>query len=356
MSLRIRRGTESQRLATVAEAGEILWTTDQRKLWVGTGASNNPGNASMVNVGKGLAGSGLVWNDTDQVLEVGNFSITTTDVSEGTNLYFRADRAQTVTQAMFTSGDATHTGISFLYNDIDQTVNATVSLSIDDLSDVQIVGTPATNSVLKYNGASWTASTDSIGLTSVEADTTPQLGGDLDLNSNDITGSGNITINGTLSISTPGESISSYNGITDGPNSPFVGINASRGTLVTPLTLQADDAVAGLRIAGYNGSEYKTVVAMNAFITSSANFSSENPQSDLGFYVGNNSSFTEYLFKGNGTFVAPGPVQLAVYANDAARASITPVAGMMILMVSGTTPAATNKVQVYDGSGWVNLH
>jgi hypothetical protein len=45
-------------------------------------------------------------------------------------------------------------------------------------------------------------------------------------------------------------------------------------------------------------------------------------------------------------------------ADDTARTSLVPsaTAGMMIFMQSGTTPAATNKVQVYDGSAWVNLH
>lgn len=49
--------------------------------------------------------------------------------------------------------------------------------------------------------------------------------------------------------------------------------------------------------------------------------------------------------------------QLPVYADDTARlASIpTPAKGMMIMMEAGTTPAATNNVQVYDGTNWVNL-
>jgi hypothetical protein len=54
------------------------------------------------------------------------------------------------------------------------------------------------------------------------------------------------------------------------------------------------------------------------------------------------------------------PFKLPVYANDTARntAVPTPEAGMLCFMVSGTTPAATDKVQVNtNGSvgGWVNL-
>ena len=52
------------------------------------------------------------------------------------------------------------------------------------------------------------------------------------------------------------------------------------------------------------------------------------------------------------------PPNLPVVANDTARTALvpTPSAGMMIFMSSGTTPAATNKVQVYDSAAWVNLH
>jgi hypothetical protein len=54
------------------------------------------------------------------------------------------------------------------------------------------------------------------------------------------------------------------------------------------------------------------------------------------------------------------PFKLPVYANDAARNAAVPApeAGMICFMVSGTTPAATNNVQVNtNGSvgGWVNL-
>jgi hypothetical protein len=52
------------------------------------------------------------------------------------------------------------------------------------------------------------------------------------------------------------------------------------------------------------------------------------------------------------------PPRLPVIADDTARTAAvpSPTKGMMIMMEAGTTPAATNVVQVYDGSAWVNLH
>jgi hypothetical protein len=50
--------------------------------------------------------------------------------------------------------------------------------------------------------------------------------------------------------------------------------------------------------------------------------------------------------------------QLPVFIDDSARLTAipTPAAGMIIFMTSGTTPAATNKMQLFDGSNWVNLN
>ena len=73
---------------------------------------------------------------------------------------------QDICGPMFTGG--THTGISFTYDDETGTVNAVV--------------------------------TDEVGITEIVADTTPQLGGNLDLNSFDIFGIGDINIDGSITV------------------------------------------------------------------------------------------------------------------------------------------------------------
>ena len=40
MSLRIRRGTETQRQSTTFDLGEIAYTTDTKKLYVGDGTTS----------------------------------------------------------------------------------------------------------------------------------------------------------------------------------------------------------------------------------------------------------------------------------------------------------------------------
>ena len=76
-------------------------------------------------------------------------------------------------------------------------------ININQLSDVNTSGV-ASGSILKYDGSNWVISSGFEELTQIVEDTTPQLGGDLDVNGNNITGSavsittssaGNITLN-----------------------------------------------------------------------------------------------------------------------------------------------------------------
>jgi outer membrane lipoprotein SlyB len=50
-------------------------------------------------------------------------------------------------------------------------------------------------------------------------------------------------------------------------------------------------------------------------------------------------------------------LQLPIYADDAARFTgiPTPAQGMVIFMQTGTLPAATNQMQIFNGSNWVTL-
>jgi hypothetical protein len=129
MSLQIRRGTDAQRQAVTFDLGEILYTTDTKKLFIGDGAT-----LGGVNVLASSAGTGLSWNSTTQTL---NFSgtlsgYTTDNLAQGTvNLYYSPTRAKADIATMFTAtGSATVTG----------TVTATTATTIS------FVGAVSTNS------------------------------------------------------------------------------------------------------------------------------------------------------------------------------------------------------------------
>lgn len=168
MALRIRRGTDAQRSGVVFESGELVWTTDGEQLWIGDGvtAGGKPAVSDKV------AGYGLTYNAVSKELEVSG--INTDDVTQGVNnKYFTSELAIDAVGAALVAGNATNIGITFTYSateDAGDRINATVAL-------------------------------DGVGIINVVDDTSPQLGGNLDLNSNDITGTGDIDIAGTVTAS-----------------------------------------------------------------------------------------------------------------------------------------------------------
>ena len=91
MPLQIRRGTDTERLAMTVPlaAGELLWVTDEQKLYVGNGTT-----------------------------VAGNLSSITGYTDEN---------AQDAAAALFQNG--THSGITFSYTDSNDRINATVNLS-----------------------------------------------------------------------------------------------------------------------------------------------------------------------------------------------------------------------------------
>lgn len=91
MPLQIRRGLESQRVAmtTPLADGEMLWTTDLKKIFIGDGVTNASQLSPVIN--------------------------------------FNAEDAQDAAAALFTHTD--HTGISFTYNDSTNKIVAVVSAS-----------------------------------------------------------------------------------------------------------------------------------------------------------------------------------------------------------------------------------
>lgn len=255
MSLRIRRGTNAERLQTTLDLGEIAYTTDSKQLYVGDGVTAGGNNILSTS-----AGTGLAWNNLTQKLDLSSTVLSTSDIAEGTNLYYTPDRAQDATSTLFTHAGHTgisftydgvenkifatvsateeaiqddvaamflsgvHSGISYSYNDDDGVINSTVSISNEAVQDA--ISTMFLNGV--YNGISFSYDddnnvidadvnilpTDSVGFLyndgfgtltwaaqNLEDDPSPTLGADLDLGFNDITGVGNVSITGSISCS-----------------------------------------------------------------------------------------------------------------------------------------------------------
>lgn len=148
----------------------------------------------------------------------------------------------------------------------------------------------------------------------------------------------------------------------------YITSTMSRGTLASPAAIQAGDEIGGILFRAYTDSstvalsgiinftvDPTAVIAGGNFVKSqivmgTATDSTLDPNSV--FTLDSAGVATTNAFSANQFF------QLPVFADDAARLAAipTPAAGMMIFMTSGTTPAAANKMQLFDGSNWVNLN
>ena len=254
MSLRIRRGTDAQRQTLTFDQGEVVYTTDTKKVYIGDGVS-----AGGVNILANSAGQGVTFNPTTQAFDfsTNNLGLTTSAVSEGANKYFTPQRAQDAAAALFTNvgspattgtitgtvatgtvtllatpsplleqgekfsvigtggGGLTAGGTFYVISNIGTSVilanslaNAMSSTAITTLSTASLTGTTFSSGGINvgitftYDSVTHTMTANSSGVTSVVTDTSPSLGGNLTLNSRNITGTGNLDIVGTIKATT----------------------------------------------------------------------------------------------------------------------------------------------------------
>jgi hypothetical protein len=201
----INRGT--------ADNGIFMWdeSVDKFTLGLTTADGSATGNITLNSLGTLVANiegnvtgavtgtvSSLSNHDTDDLTEGSNLYYTqarfdsalaaksTSDLSEGTNLYYTDARFDTRLASKDT--DDVSEGTTNLYYTSTRFNSAFSGKSTSDLAE---------GSNLYYTDARVQA----VSINNVVEDTTPQLGGDLDLNSSDITGTGDINITGTITSS-----------------------------------------------------------------------------------------------------------------------------------------------------------
>ena len=521
MSLQIRRGTEAQRSPSpgngvVFDLGELIYTTDSKKLYVGDGST-----AGGVNILASSAGTGLTWNSTTQTL---NFSgtlsgYTTDNLAQGTvNLYYTPTRAKADIATMFTAtGSATVTGTvtattattisfvgavstvnstgiltytsgtvpqigmvitgtginaspatyivsgtspTFILNQVPTTpgtgvaiqgaislvsvgsatglvalepfivtgtggggltaatyyiinptagsnqislatslTNAQNSVAITTLTTASLsatsftAGGPDSNITFSYNPVTGTMAINSAasGITSVQQDVSPRLGGDLVLNSKNITGTGSINITGGITASgalgITGTTTLGTANITTGNitnvntsfiNAPDAGqglqisakvgnsfaVGYYNGTAASPTNIIAGAGGMVLSIKGYIGSNnYAFAGGTGAQFDASAVLTDAYPKSSIGLFAGaGGSNINQATLTSAGIWNAP-LLQTTVYsvAVTALPSASTVGVGARAIVSDATattyasayTGGGSNKVPVYsDGTVW----
>jgi hypothetical protein len=340
--------------------GEIVWTTDGQQLWVGDGLTQG----GFPVVGANIAGFGLAYDPITRRIEVSGLSAD--NIANGVNnKFFATELAQDAAASLFVTG--THTNISFVYDDNLGKINATVTL-------------------------------DGIGLTDIVADTTPQLGGNLDLNQRDITGLGNIDITGNIEIFgtftntdvtlsnnrivssaiPPAEDVGNsdnalligsravpntlwvysdrgfgvFTGITDGINTSSLVSKMSRGTLTNPTALQPGDPILLTQGQAYDGTNYIDVGGFGLLADINGTVSTGNVPTVFGVIIPVGEDTVAMSFNSSGVLGAP-IVQPGSFTTIE-RNALTPAVGMMIYNTTA------NKFQGYQNTGgttleWVDL-
>ena len=178
MSLRIRRGTDAQRQLITPDEGELIYTTNMQKLFIGDGAT-----LGGINIGQTLAGTGLVFD--------------------------------TVTQTLQTTSQGGSGGLSSVSADLNPALGGNLNLNSHNITGTGTIGIIGTmyasqglggNLLLNGNnivGANSTTLLTSAGVLSAVGG----LGANLPLNGNSITGTGAINITGALSATSLGANL-----------------------------------------------------------------------------------------------------------------------------------------------------
>lgn len=371
MALRIRRGTENERQVTALDNGEVAWTSDTQKMYVGLG-TGQVGNAGMVNILSTSAGNGLTFNPSTHQLDINNtaLNLTTTDVGEGINQYYTQERAQDAAASLLTTG--VHSGISFTYQSTQDNANridASVSLALSNLTDVLVSGTPVTGDTLKWNGSKWVPGADqNTGIPTVSADTSPSLGGNLNLNgfnirstSTDITFGTTTTGNNLVVIgnqATPAFTVRTGLTGTGGleQQGPIIRTYSHNGTDSSPTPLVLNDSLGQLNFqgrikAGSYGAVDADLVSIKAIVNYEGDLVSAITTAALEFIVLNGPNTADAklaTFNNAGVFSAP-IMQTGVYTSTP-ETRPTGVKGMIIFNDT------TSKFQGYNGTTWVDLN
>jgi hypothetical protein len=136
-----------------------------------------------------------------------------------------------------------------------------------------------------------------------------------------------------------------------------LGLARSRGNAFAPTTVLNGDEVGSLLNVAHDGTTFTLSASINTIVDGAVStgvvpgrieISTANSTGVIAVRATVKSSTVEFAV----------PPKLPVVADDTARTALvpTPSTGMMIFMQAGSSPAATNKVQVYDSTAWVNLH
>ena len=378
MALQIRRGTDAQRQGITPLAGELIFTTDTKKLFVGDGStvggvqvdttlssqylsvpSNITPDASNT---RDLGTPSAAWRTvhTNGIVATGEIeaaSFTGNVVSNSSTVIVNANAGTVTANVTGTlTGDTKASDNSTIIDHTAKTITGTSigthkgtvnaddnSLRIDGASD------RITNSVLDFDGNVITLATGN----GIQIGTNNSAQGvGFEIYNTDHTARNALRIYSDAGNSNTFNSIEAY---------------ASRGSIVTPTINAADDSLFGYIHHGYDGTQYVQSSYIVAGIDSQASVGVGAMPGNilLGTTPDNGSTVNSVVINKDGNLgvntltpskklVVNGNAQvvnelLLGNMDETARDALTPANGMVIYNTTA------NKFQGYENGAWANL-
>ena len=402
MALRLRRGTDAERLLITPLQGELIYATDTKKIYVGDGAAvggllvgpvdttafdlvndiTPQLGGDLVLNGNNITGIGNIMID-GTITATGNIGLGDADVDEITvlgvinsalrpaldlsyDLGTEARRWQHLYVGGITIDQALTTESITVTNNINGSDSSIIyNATTDTLTATTFVGN-VTGSVFSDNSA---VLVDGItGNMYATALTTDRIDGTL----------GYIDLQGVDAINNlvlryyepvPGNHTEVY-GVTDGSTGTGINTYVNRGTLNSPEIIQQGDIVHGSNIVCFTGTTYQlsssivhlidpaatvdgsTIPGMIAIAT----FTDGNPANVKGITVDSRG----YVNVNNGLTQAAATLDINGFAKLAVlTAAPSPLTNGLIAIADGTswnpTSSGVQTVVAYINSGWVAL-
>ena len=365
MALQIRRGTDAERLAITPLAGELIFTTDTKKLYVGDGTTAGGNQVDTTLSSQYLSVPSNITPDVSNTRDIGTNS-----------LNWRTGYFQTV--------DAGHIDAGTINGDIvrgDSTVIVNAGTGVVTASLVgnvtgNVQGNLTGNSTGTHKG---TVNADDNSIR-IDGASDRITNGVLDFDGAVITlQSGNVIQIGTNSSAqgvgfeifntdhTQRNSFRIYADDANGSTVNSIETFTSKGSIVTPTANAADDGLFSYVHYGHDGSQYVQSSLISATVDASASVAPGSVPGSLIFGTTPDNGVTFYymIFDKDGNLGINNPTpaeKLDVDGNaqltgslllgrldNTAIGNLTPVNGMIVYNTS------TNKFQGYENGAWANL-
>jgi len=339
MALRLRRGTDAERLLITPAQGELIYTTDTRKLYIGDGTtvggrivegSGSPDLANLadVDVAGVLDGQLLAYNSSTQKWEAINAG---DGVVEGSNYKINIVGADS---SIMIDTDTLQVNATIINGNVFGTLTGDVQGSVFSDDSGILVDAVAGRIVGSVN--------------------------------NDTVITQAITINNVLSNNSP----ILVRGVVSGTDASNLEYSSSRGTLAAPTVLSAGDGIVDIVASGYDGTAYTptALIKMGPDKYTTAIGTGVMPGrilfftfDETGAISANNAMvFNRFGNLGiktdspaqaldvNGNAVVRGFTQFGTFTY-LERDALTPAAGMVIWNSDST------QFEGFDGTNWINL-